>query len=490
MAKDRFDYKPDDILNPRGQNGMSARAAFYQRSLYQQKVYPPDFPSPLDTWYNKLIYGRVDQFQNSVVPGLGNFKTIPSAAMPNMRALNVVVDIFEKFVAHMAKAVLVSAVDPRGNSNLLNIKAHRAYESPNASYAQHVQRLYNAYLDRMSHRERKGIRDFGTFLQFYRHYLLDTASHVPITKTNYLLTSNCNIFNSGVCIAVANKDAGSDFVKNQEFLTDPNFEFYRKCAKKFGFMIDKNIPWVLTADMFTTAFEQAALTRYTAGGTHISRENFFDVFYDKTYLTDFDDLKYMFINSYIGLVNREPFYEDDTRGLRDRGLPAAGVGRIASDCAVVSRPRTPLVEETPALLPTITDPASAEHTGAFPAQEGGAMQVIAPQDVRATLGGADVLTDRFLIDFYVDLRQAEVGGVLAPHRVKTLKTQCYEIYTLRPNPAITPLQNVAAYVNTIYRNYIYDIGAVALQEENAKVLDNRVTGDRILVENGTNRQLY
>ncbi len=472
---DTFDYPTDDILNPKGKNGMGTRATFYQRSLYKQKVYPDAFPSPLDTWYDKLIYGRIDQFQNSVVPGLENMRTIPSAAMPNMRALNVVVDIFERFVAHMAKAVLASAVDTRGNSNLLNIKAVRAYESPNALYAQHIQGLYTTFVGQMKAKEKRGIRDFGSFIEFYKHYLLHIAAHVPVTKTNYLLSANCNMFNSGVCIAIGNEDAGDDFVKNEKYLTDPNFEFYRKCAKKFGFMVDKNVPWVLTADLFTTAFEDAALSRYaTADGAPINRQNFFDVFYNPTCMTDFDDLKYMFINSYISLVNQDPFYEEETQG---------------SNCAaVVSLPRTPLLQES------ASEPnASANQTNAEnPPASNSAGEDLPPlsQDVRANLSGADVLTDRFLIDFYIDLRQTEVDSVLPPHQVKSLKSRAYEVYGLQPLPTMSRLQNVANFVNTVYRDRIYDIGALFLQVKNAKLLDNRVKGGTILVENDISRQLY
>ena len=473
-----FDYAAEDLLNPRGQNGMGTRAAFYQRSLYKEKIYPSEFPSPLDTWYNKLLYGRVDRFQNSVVPALQNLKTIPRAGMPNMRALNAVVDIFERFAAHMAKGVLMSAVNPKGNSRLLDLKAIRAYESPNAAYAQFTQSLYEAFYDNLSGTQQAGIKDFGSFLKFYRHYLLTLAKATPITKTNYLISQNCNIFTSGTSIAIANEDAGSDAVKYEKYLTDPNFEFYRKCAKKFGFMIDKNIPWVLTADLFSTAFEDAALVPYaTAGGFPITRENFFNVFYNKTHLTDFTDLTYLFINSYITLVNASPYY--DSQGT---------VGAMTlSGCPVISKLRVPLMEPTPVVPPDGDGDLAALDAPADP----GAVGLVTPtQDVRATLSGANVLTDKFLIDFYIDLRQAEIGDLLSDHSLKSLKAHAYEIYQLRPFKSLTALQNVADFVNTIYRDHIYEVGAVALQFKNAKTLDNRVTGGTLLVENGVSRQLY
>ena len=88
------------------------------------------------------------------------------------------------------------------------------------------------------------------------------------------------------------------------------------------------------------------------------------------------------------------------------------------------------------------------------------------------------------------MRQAEAQSVLTLAEVRTVKQEAYEVYTGRPRKDLTALQNVADYVNIIYRNYIYDDGAILLQKFNAKRLDNRVGGGRILVEDDISRQLY
>jgi len=478
---DRFNYPPADLLNPVGRNGMSTRSAYYQRSLYKDKIYPAEFPSPIDIWYDRGLYGRVDQFQNSVVPSTANLKVIPSSAMPNMMALNAVVDIFERFVFHMAKAVYVSAVDTSANPNLLGLKAVKAYESPNVRYAQFIQGVFDTFADNLTALQKREIKDFGSFLKFYRRYLLDIAASTPVTKTNYLISQNGSIFTGAVSIAVANEDAGDDSVKYKKFITDPNFEFYRKCAKKFGFMVDKNAPWVLTADMFSTAFEQAALFSYvTPDGSAVTRDNFFEVFYDKTCMTDFAGLMNLFINSYISLVNRDPYYENESAGSAARGIPGSSVDTVVAGCPVVSKLRVPLVQQPPPPPP----------------EDGPGVDLTPPptpsvsSDMRASLGGAAAMDDKFLIDLYIDLRQVEIGNPLAPAQVSSLKRQAYEVYQLAPLSDLSKLQNVADFVNTIYRDYIYDMGSVALQIRNAKVLDNRVSGGRILVEKDISRQLY
>jgi hypothetical protein len=61
---------------------------------------------------------------------------------------------------------------------------------------------------------------------------------------------------------------------------------------------------------------------------------------------------------------------------------------------------------------------------------------------------------------------------------------------VRPRKDLSALQNVADYVNIIYRNYIFGNGGVILQALNGKRLDNRVGSGRILVEKDVSRQLY
>lgn len=492
MAQKSFNYTPQQLANPLGQNDMSPQATFYQRSMYKEQIYPTS-PSALDTWYDKSLYARVDAYQNSIVPANLNLKPIPSAAGLNMMALNVVVDVFESFVTHMRQAVLVSAVDRNGNPRLLDVKAVKAHKSPNAHYSQFTQRLFNAFMNNLSATENTRIRDFGSFVKIYRSYIMSVAANLPVTKTNYVISQYADKFMNGVTIAIDTADAGSDPVKFEKFIKDPNFEFFTKSAKNFGLIVDKNAPWIMSADLFSPAFLDAfcgcvgpGLSNYvTVYGESINRYNFFNIFYNRTYWTDFTDLMYLFINSYINFVNAEPYY-DSEGGLRDRGIPGATIEMLAQGCPVQSRLRQPLIINAsptpPAEGPTPADDPTLTPAAPAPGPEG--------TDVRALFNGAAILTDKFLIDLYIDLRQIEIGSPLPPREIQSLKQQAYEVHQVRPIAERTGLQNVASFVNGNFRNRIYDSGSRILQRRNAKVLDNRVDRGRILIDDPRTRQLY
>jgi hypothetical protein len=458
---DNFIYPLADLSNPRGANGAPSLSSFYQRSLYKEKIYPSTFPPPLNVWYDKLLYGRVDQFQNSILPSNGSLRTVPYAAGAHITALPPVCVAFEKFVEHMQRANVVGALFETGNPSIINLEATKAYDSPTPRYTSFAQSLSRAFNRSVTGKVSTRIKDFPSFLEAYGEYLVGVASITPITQTNFLISNKGSMFSSGMSISIATADAGRDDAKYNLFINDPNFEFFRRCAKKFGFTVNKDMPWVLTADLFSPAFKTTALQNFVLNsGAAITKDNFFSTYYDKICLTDFEDLINILVKSYTKLIELSPFYEDEGAGIQKQANIVASVGRLGSGCPIKKYTRKPLN--------------------------------ISPQDIISGAAPADTLPIKFLIDLYIDIRQTEVKNPLSRVHLRSVKSQSYEIYQVRPNPDWSRLQNVADYVNTVFRDYVYDLGAMDLQFNNGVnfKLDNRVEGDKILVESNIKRQLY
>ena len=419
-----FDYPLDDLRNPRGKNGLTSLANFYQRNLYRDEIYPKDGASALDTWHDKFLYGRIDTVQNTIVPSTQNLVSIPSGLGTNLLALNGVVNAFEKMVDNVRRKVIMGGLNSTGNSVLRDPRAVRAYENAQTSYSYFTQSLFNNFVSTLRGKEKFQIKDFSSFVKIYSQYLLDIARVTPLTRTNYLLSSNASLFTTGLSIAIANDDASNDAVKYEDFIADPNFLFFKECAKKYGFVLNKNAPWILTADLFTSAFAAVAMDNYAAAsGEIINRNNFFDMYYNPTYLTDFDDLIRILVNSYNEFLIKEPFYDKEVGALNDK-------------CSIAAKPRKPL-------------------------------GVKAAEIIEGTLN-SNVLPDKLVIDFYIDLRQIEVDNPLSPLQLRSVKRGAYDRYMRKPSPGMTAFQNVAKYVNTIYRQYIYSRGNVFLQLLNRK----------------------
>lgn len=435
----RLIFTSADLTNPQGANSLSSYALFFQRMLYKEKIFPSHLATPLDTWYNKQYYGMVDQRQNTIMVNPGELKPIKSTIVTNLLALGFVTDAFEDFAAHMKKAAIVGMLNQSGNEALYSMKAKRAYVNPNAVYSVYLQEVYNTFIKGLSKKDLNNIIDYNTFAAKFMEYLLFLSKVLPITKTNYLLSGVCSSINSGLTIAIANGPADNDAYKYEKFIADPNFDFYLRSATKFGFTVNKNMPWLLTADLFSDAI-LGYITRYvnTAGDT-INAVNFFDTFYNPTYLEDIPALEQLIINGYKNFVSTNPIYQVETFRL---GQPGCNMVHVENEY------RSPL-----------------------------------PPDP------GNILTDKKMLYFYAQLRSAEAKNAL-PITPK-ISQEIKDVYLLQPNKDINPLQNAAAYINLLYRDYIYSVDYAFLSDIlSQKNLDNQARTGTISTAGAVTQQLY
>ncbi len=160
MARNNFlDYTFYDRTHPAGSNTLSAESNYFQRSLYRDVLYPATVPAPLDTWYGRIYYGKIDPIQNSVIVDTANLKPITTSKGTNLYALECVVDAFEAFAAHMRDAQILGFLSPSGNDALAAPQARRAYEDPTHAYENYLGTVFSAFNTKTPLSKRRKIRD-------------------------------------------------------------------------------------------------------------------------------------------------------------------------------------------------------------------------------------------------------------------------------------------------------------------------------------------
>ena len=434
-----FEYTIADLLNPSGNNGLSSFALYFQRVMYKEAVYPADVKIPLDTWYDKQYYGRIDQKQNTIIPKYESLKPITTTGRPNLLALNFVADAFEEFASHMRNATILGVLKTQNtNDKIFDMKAYQAYNDPTRIYSEYTQQLYTSFVSGLTEGQSNEIINFETFIKTWFAYLKNVSSFIPVTKTNYLLTGIGNSFNSGLSIAIDSGPPEDDSYKYENWIDDLNFDFYIKAAKKFGFIVNKNIPWVLTVDLFSDAC-LALFDNYYDVDTNssITKDNFFELYYDKTYLSDIDNIKQLSINAYNAYIQNNPIYQ---------------VKLYKPGC----------------------DKFSVENRE----------RVALPNNTQIN----KILSDKVLADLYLELRSLEVKEPV--QITQKLRTELANIYRIRPNQNLTSLQNVTNYINLIYRDYIYEFDYLFLNTNLLNNLDNQVRSGNITTVGSITQQLY
>ena len=399
----RFKYKfypVEDLSNPVGSNDLSPRAKFYQRALYADLVYPDSVAKPLDSWYDKNLFGRVDTQQNTIIPQVGELVSMQTAAVPGIYCLGFVDKAFTAFARHMQTAFLTHCLDQRGNADIINLKARFAYVDPTTKWEAHRNALIHAFINNYMANLADPIKNFADFKPAFLEYLRVMSQLMPVTKTTFLVSNMVSPLGSGLKVAIAQEDAGDDSIKYDDFIADPNFNFYANAAKKFGFLIDKNAPWILTADLFSDAIMKYIDFYLTDAGAPVTPHNFFPTFFTQTYVTDFDDLESLMRLAYTKLLDNDPLYEKEKTIYR-------------TGCA---------------------DP---HETIVY---------------VREALGAHEGLDTKELIDLYVQLRynQTQQSGP----SMEKIRTRAYEIY--RSTPDITTARtDILQFINASYKNFLY-----------------------------------
>ena len=61
-------------------------------------------------------------------------------------------------------------------------------------------------------------------------------------------SAKTSVLNTGLAIEIFDGDYGND-AQSVSFINDPNYPIYEELCRKYGFKIDKNIPWRMVANI-------------------------------------------------------------------------------------------------------------------------------------------------------------------------------------------------------------------------------------------------
>lgn len=268
-------------------------------------------------------YGRIDRSGSPVFPSERHLKQLK--ARNTLLAMNFVVDAFEDMREFIKQSVLTGKISDK-KSVYVKIEPFRAWESIHESYHAmfniHYSQFNQDWITRnlRSHK----INGFDSFINEFTGYLVKMVDEFPINRSQFILSKHCSAFMTGLCIDIAKEDSNRDFNKSEIYLKDPNFEYFAKTANKFGFMVDKNAPWRLIADIGSSAMSKYMAKR------GFTLENLFERAYYRAYETDISSLKEYMVIAY---EQFQKTYEELTYPfrLRDGGVGVRTVKRKKTD---------------------------------------------------------------------------------------------------------------------------------------------------------------
>ncbi len=240
--------------NLKGKNSDSLRVQFDDRAAYtigHPYIWDEEFPVPINFWtLTNAFYGRIDQNKDLIVPDPNKMKQVSSYGKQDVYALNFVCDAFEDFTKFLKikKAKKLLADD----NFTADWSAKRGWNSIDSYYDGYIDSLVSSFTGEYLNTtgKHKSITSFSDFLAIMvEGYLMNVVDQFPVTKTGLVYSRFNSPMSSALCIEISTADHGDDEFKYRNFINNENFKLYSLAASKFGFLVDKNAPWRLVANL-------------------------------------------------------------------------------------------------------------------------------------------------------------------------------------------------------------------------------------------------
>lgn len=295
---------------PLGNNDLASKPMWAERTLYRDMSHefkPYDF---VDMWYGeglppgKMLYGRVDPMGDSVFLAEENLKQLPNTGSSTIFVLNFVADAWDDFTAFW-NGKIVERGYVKKESPFYNISPKQGWISPHKIFhmkqSDEYEQLTTHKLYLSTHWDDQ-IVNFEGFLKFYLSFCQKITPTVPVTRAQWLVSRYASPLFSGLMIEVQEgMSHGDDMVKQQGFVDDEVYDLWVQAAMRYGFVVDKNAPWRLIADI-----NSAPMKRYLGKYGVKSLKAVFKSYYATALYSDIEVLRQYMRNMYKSFIVSNP----------------------------------------------------------------------------------------------------------------------------------------------------------------------------------------
>ena len=317
--------------NFEGKNNLNARELFESRKAYRDEAL---FVSEDDIFLSGVqdfflgtdlsFYGRIDELRNFVtlLPSRAKYFDSkykdPTKAGSGPLAADFVVDAFHNFMREFERLLNenncgISASD----IGLQVISAWIPYQGiqqiAHQQFAMGLKgHLFRSTADKTTSKRKNELDTIEQFFNEAMRFAKDNVRFVPITGTSIMASRYCSVANSGLAIVLKPADK-SDDAKKSEFMNGVVFDFYRQAALKHGFMVDRNAPWQIVANLDSEGMQEYMTERLT------SKEKLWETHYSLVQDADMHSLKRFMLSMWNGIAGRTPYTSKREQALDGKG---------------------------------------------------------------------------------------------------------------------------------------------------------------------------
>lgn len=282
---------------PKGNNDLASSSIFEQRKIYENLA---GLDEMIDLWDERYrLYGRVDYGGYSTVPRPG--KLALTSRDKNVYTLDFVQQSFSQLQIYISQQITTRVIDPE-EGFLNDITAKKGWSNIDEIYEKQIEAIYSVFTDVYLRNDKKYLQftTFSSFMELLVDFFSKSLVELPITQNSLVRSKFANFDVSGLTIHIAQENAGNDKKKYEDFINDVNFSWWKSICKKFGFLIDKNVPWRLVFDI-TSPYADFA---YKNVGTNY--QTVFSTHFERSFMKDFQAFQRNILRMYNNYVNFNP----------------------------------------------------------------------------------------------------------------------------------------------------------------------------------------
>ncbi len=258
----------------------------------------------------RVYYGRIDADDDPVIPNTKHLITVAGAAKPPKLDLVMpfVKEMFTGLRSHFDRAITIGNI-PGDDPYLSDVTIYGSYINPLDMYNQHIVELIDVYNKQYLIIPNKAgeVMEFNKYVEHFLRYCKILGRGFPVTLSSFQKSKKSNVFTNAITLSIADLDCSVDELKEEFFLEKPCVQFYLDVAKQYGFHVSKNAPWILIADLGSSA----TIAYLKKHGSSNARQAF-DKYYTKTYLLDINLLSKALqigYNNYVSFRQYEKEFE-------------------------------------------------------------------------------------------------------------------------------------------------------------------------------------
>ena len=297
-------------------NNEGSKNLFYKRSFYDQNLSQTGYPNVVNfNFGEKLLYGRVNRnyipmTYDSTYIKLKRFnKAITQDT--GLSAISFVVDAFKAMAQQFDKCTMTGKIDTT-DPFLSSLTVYKAYQNPSVLYRNHNKSYFDT-INGIFKRDGTKVKNFDEFLTNFMYILENTAPRTPFTKPGFIKSRRCPINCSGLVIEIADLDVTNDQEKIDQFVNSNNWQFYLNACASYGFMVDRDIPWRIVADIGDSPARSAMIDYASEYGLKTTR-NILLVAYNTTHAEYYKAFKYDLLNIYNNVKLKNFVVYEDCNG--------------------------------------------------------------------------------------------------------------------------------------------------------------------------------